>query len=70
MKLSQMKYIADMINSPFIDKQVYGLNKSIWLPNSYKYIQKQNKYENWYYPVNEHEYVNYIVNNIDGCIEF
>lgn len=29
MKITQMKYVAEMLNSIFIDKQVYGLNKSI-----------------------------------------
>lgn len=65
-----MKYIAIILNNKYIDKAVYGLNKSIWLPNSYKYIQKQNKYEQWFYPVELSDYLNHVVNYTNNCIEF
>lgn len=65
-----MKYIAIILNNKYIDKAVYGLNKSIRLPNSYKYIQKQNRYEQRYYPVSENDYLNHVVNYTNNCIQF
>ena len=65
-----MKYVAEMLNNIFIDKQVYGLNKSIRLPNSFKYVQKKNEYEERYYPVNECDYLKYVVNNVEDCIDY
>lgn len=41
MTLPQMKYVAQQIDSIFIDKDVYRVGGSIRLPNSYKYDKKQ-----------------------------
>lgn len=70
MSLKQMKYIAQQINSPFIDLQVYKVGGSIRLPNSFKYDWKKKQFIERYYKVSKEDFMRCIVNYIDDCIIF
>ena len=63
-----MKYVAQQIDSPFIDRGVYVVGHSLWLPNSFKYDKKT--FVGRYYKVDKHDFLNCVVNYTDNCIDF
>lgn len=51
-----------------MDKQVYKHNGSIWLPNSFKYVNGSNKFIEWYYACDRAMFNKCLVNDITDCI--
>ncbi len=52
-----------------MDKQVYKHNGSIWLPNSFKYVNDSNKFIERYYACDRAMFNKCLVNDVTDCIK-
>lgn len=66
--LNMMKTITSGI-SKYIDINVYNVNRSLWVCNSYKYDHEINRMQKTYYPISEDRFEDTILQNTSGLLE-